>query len=143
MGLTRFKSILAAAGAAWLSLIYILAPVQQHVLEWAHQWEHEFYHITSSSHEHGFLSADQLLAEAGHDHRTLEYIKQVLEPFEDDLQKEQDKKTVSFKLDKHLQAEKAHPAFAPQIIISKAKYSFFLHEQKLLALRIPVPPPQV
>ena len=35
-----------------------------------------------------FLSEAELLAEAGHDHRTLEYIKQVLEPFKDDLQKE-------------------------------------------------------
>ncbi|PHR87825.1 MAG: hypothetical protein COA80_18490 [Leeuwenhoekiella sp.] len=143
MRLTRFKSILAAASAAWLSLIYILAPVQQHLLELAHEWEHEFYHLTESAHEHGFLSVDELLAEAGHDHRTLEYIKQVLEPFEDDLQKEQDKKTVSFKMDKHLQTEKAKPSFAQPVIVPKAEYAFCLHEQKLLALRIPVPPPQV
>ena len=143
MRLTRFKSILAGAGAAWLSLIYILAPVQQNILEWSHELEHEFYHITSSSHEHGFLAADELLAEAGHDHRTLEYIKQVLEPFENDLQKEKEKKTVSFKIDKHLQTEKAKPSFAQPVIFPKAEYAFCLHTHKLLALRIPVPPPQV
>ena len=91
MGQPFVKSILAISGSVLLALIYILAPVQQGILAWAHDLEHEFYHITSSAHEHGFLSADELLAEAGHDHRTLEYIKQVLEPFEDDFKKEEEK----------------------------------------------------
>ena len=143
MGQPFVKSILAISGSVLLALIYILAPVQQGILEWVHDLEHEFYHITSSAHEHGFLSADELLAEAGHDHRTLEYIKQVLEPFEDDFKKEEEKNQLRFKIQEHLQTQQTNLVFRQYSINTQRGYAFFLHTQKSLALRIPVPPPQL
>ena len=104
MKTSLLKSILLGFGTAVLALIYILAPLHQTFLAVAHDLEHEFNHLTKSEHQHDFLSAEKLLAEAGHDHRTLAYIKQVLEPFEDDLKKEQEAPK-PLKIDKHIQAD--------------------------------------
>ena len=62
------RSILLSCGTALLALLYILAPLHQFVLEAAHDLEHEFDHITQSEHQHDFFTAEELLAEAGHDH---------------------------------------------------------------------------
>ena len=82
----RSKAI--AIASLFMVLVYVAAPLQKEMLTLVHDLEHKFDHVTSSDHNHDFLNAEQLLAEAGHDHRTLEYIKQVLEPFGDDFQQE-------------------------------------------------------
>ena len=135
------KSILLGCGTAVLALVYILAPLHHTFLAVAHDLEHEFYHITSSSHEHGFLSAEELLAEAGHDHRTLEYIKQVLEPFEDDLKKEQEAPK-PLKMDKHIPAETITKGFDAGKISTKASFDLRIRLHRHFALRKPVPPPE-
>ncbi|EAQ49747.1 MAG TPA: hypothetical protein DEB18_15040 [Leeuwenhoekiella sp.] len=144
MNKSMLRSILLSCGTALLALLYILAPLHQFVLEAAHDLEHEFDHITQSEHQHDFFSAEELLAEAGHDHRTLEYIKQVLEPFEDDLKKEQEKeKPTPKKVDKHLRFEYA--VASPVVVQHFIKRQFDRRTAIHNALPVlqPVPPPEV
>ena len=127
-----------------MAVLYLAAPVHTEVLQWVHDLEHEFDHITQSEHQHAFLSEAELLAEAGHDHRTLEYIKQVLEPFEDDLKKEQEKeKPTPKKVDKHLRFEYA--VASPVVVQHFIKRQFDRRTAIHNALPVlqPVPPPEV
>lgn len=138
---TFIKSILLAGFTAALALIYIVAPVQQAALQWAHELDHEFNHITAQAHEHHFITAEELLAEAGHDHRTLEYIKQVLEPFEDDIKNEKEQPK-PFKIDKHLQVERFLECVVTHQITTKTSYDLRMQIHRQFALRNPVPPPR-
>lgn len=142
MKLTRIKSILVAGFIAALALIYIMAPVQQAALQWAHELDHEWNHIAAKAHDHHFIAAEELRAEAGHDHRTLEYIKQVLEPFEDDLKNEK-QHPKPFKMDKHLQVDRFSECVVTHQITTKASYDLRIQIHRQFALRDPVPPPEV
>lgn len=141
MKLTRIKSILLVGFTAALALIYILAPLQQVALQWAHELDHKWNHIVAQAHDHHFTTTEELLAEAGHDHRTLEYIKQVLEPFEKDLKKEKEQPK-PLKIDKHLQTPHStkHVAFCP--IYKENSFDLRIKIHRQFALRNPVPPPR-
>ncbi len=144
MNRSTLRSILLSCGTALLAVFYVLAPLHQFLLETAHDLEHEFDHITQSEHQHDFFSAEELLAEAGHDHRTLEYIKQVLEPFEDELKKEQEKeKPTPKKVDKHLRLDYAvaSPVVVQHFIKRQFDHRTAIHNS--LPVLQPVPPPEV
>ena len=136
----RSKAI--AIASLFMALVYIAAPLQKEMLTLVHDLEHKFDHVTSSDHNHDFLSAEQLLAEAGHDHRTLEYIKQVLEPFEDDFQQEK-KEQEPVKIDKHFPGTHFKTDLATLQLRKEPIIKFIAATHHQLALHTPSPPPKL
>ncbi|WP_028376777.1 hypothetical protein [Leeuwenhoekiella sp. MAR_2009_132] len=131
-----------ALASLFLALVYVLAPLQKEMLTLVHDLEHKFDHVTASDHNHDFLNAEQLLAEAGHDHRTLEYIKQVLEPFGDDVQQEK-KEQKPVKIDKHLPGTHYKTDFATLQLRKEQVIKFIAASQQQWALHTPSPPPKL
>ena len=136
----RSKAI--AIASLFMALVYMAAPLQNEMLTLVHDLEHTFDHVTSSDHNHDFLNAEQLLAEAGHDHRTLEYIKQVLEPFEDDFQQEK-KEQEPVKIDKHLPGTHFKTDLATLQLRKEPVVQFTATTHQQLALHTPSPPPKL
>ena len=136
----RSKAI--AIASLFMALIYVVAPLQKEMLTLVHDLEHKFDHVTSSDHNHDFLNAEQLLAEAGHDHRTLEYIKQVLEPFGDDFQQEK-KEQKPVKIDKHLPGTHFKTDLATLQLRKEPVIKFIAATHPQLALHTPSPPPKL
>tara|TARA_R110002020_G_C15694850_1_gene720227 strand:- start:20 stop:454 length:435 start_codon:yes stop_codon:yes gene_type:complete len=136
----RSKAI--AIASLFMALIYVVAPLQKEMLTLVHDLEHKFDHVTSSDHNHDFLNAEQLLAEAGHDHRTLEYIKQVLEPFGDDFQQEK-KEQKPVKIDKHLPGTHFNTDLATLQLRKEPVIKFIAATHPQLALHTPSPPPKL
>ncbi|WP_167598652.1 hypothetical protein [Leeuwenhoekiella sp. ZYFB001] len=139
---SRFKALILSCCTTAMAVLYLAAPVHTEVLQWVHDLEHEFDHITQSEHQHAFLSEAEFLAEAGHDHRTLEYIKQVLEPFKDDLEKEK-KQPQPLKIDKHLCTDRIEPSTLKTTAFKKQYFDFRISMHRPLSLLQPVPPPEV
>tara|TARA_R110000751_G_scaffold219414_1_gene322186 strand:+ start:2563 stop:2997 length:435 start_codon:yes stop_codon:yes gene_type:complete len=136
----RSKAI--AIASLFMALVYMAAPLQKEMLTLVHDLEHKFDHVTSSDHNHDFLNAEQLLAEAGHDHRTLEYIKQVLEPFEDDFQQEK-KEQEPVKIDKHLPGTHFKTDLVTLQLRKEPVVQFTATTHQQLALHTPSPPPKL
>ncbi|WP_405330288.1 hypothetical protein [Leeuwenhoekiella sp. LLG6367-2.1] len=136
----RSKAI--AIASLFMALVYVAAPLQKEMLTLVHDLEHKFDHVTSSDHNHDFLNAEQLLAEAGHDHRTLEYIKQVLEPFKDDFQQEK-KEQEPVKIDKHLPGTHFKTDLATLQLRKELVIKFIAATHQQLALHTPSPPPKL
>ncbi len=136
----RSKAI--AIASIFMALVYIAAPLQKEMLTLVHDLEHKFDHVTSSDHNHDFLNAEQLLAEAGHDHRTLEYIKQVLEPFGDDFQQGK-KEHEPVKIDKHLPGTHFNTDLATLQLRKEPVVQFIAATHQQLALHTPSPPPKL
>ncbi|RXG21967.1 hypothetical protein [Leeuwenhoekiella aequorea] len=136
----RSKAI--AIASLFMALVYVAAPLQKEILTLVHDLEHKFDHVTSSDHNHDFLNAEQLLAEAGHDHRTLEYIKQVLEPFGDDFQQEK-KEQEPVKIDKHLPGAHFKTDLATFQLRKESVVQFIAATHQQLTLHTPSPPPKL
>lgn len=121
--------------ALGLAVLYLLAPLQQSILEGLHSISHAMHHIDSLRHHH---RADHTLnKEHSHEHETLSLVASWFDAFQAESD---DSIVVHAFIDKHFpQLQHIWPYSLPS---SEEKYLYPTSRLYPPYVRIPTPPPQ-